>query len=124
MHLARLADAMVVVQNKRRTKIGDTWEKDPDYLRLKDLQAEKQAELDALKLKARGEYLELKQAQVNADHQRRIAEKAIELAAMETRMELLKGQYEKQQEDMKSSGQDTTELEFAAGRVGAGGKSL
>ncbi len=87
--LDELKQAILTVQNKRRSKIGDNWQKDPEYQHLRDVTEEKKTELKALKDKARKELVELNLEQQKVEQERRMAEKMREIAALNTRRQML-----------------------------------
>lgn len=110
---AQLNEAIAQLKNLPRKKIGDTWENDPQYIRLHDLSEQSKAELEELKTKARQKLVAFRLEERKAEHQRLIAGKEQELAALIKKREMLTQKFQSHLQALKSSSAQSADLEFA-----------
>ncbi len=112
-YLDQVEQAKLEVQNKRRSRIGDSWDKDPEYKRLGDVATKTQAELKSLMELARKELVEQNLNHLKVEQEQRIEAKLQEIASLSTRREILSKKFSEHLNDLKSGGAQSAELEFA-----------
>lgn len=108
-----ITESALALQRKRRWKIGDTYEKDPEYQRLREQANAAKSELNKLKEAARKEVAILHQSQGKAEQEELIASKMQELTALNTKREMLARKFNEHLQELKSGGAQSAELEFA-----------
>ncbi len=113
MRLMDLEEQIGYIKRKPRTKIGETWENDPDYLRLSELVTKTRAELDTLKGTVRTELIALRQEQQKAERDSRLAAKEQELAMLAEKHKALVIKRDALYKDLQAGGEHSAELEFA-----------
>jgi len=100
--IAAIAQQMDAIESKPRQKIGDTWETDPEYIRLTASFEQAQSDLRDIKEAAR-----------KAERERLIAAKRKELRSLEKKRELLATKFNEHLDELKRSSAQSAELEFA-----------
>lgn len=105
------------VKAKPRTRIGDNWESDPQYIELQTRLQLANTELKGLKEVAGKGLINLRLEERKVDQQRSIAGKELELSLLRKKREYLASKFERQREDLRSGGEKSTELEFAKGEL-------
>ena len=112
-----LHDGMAKIKNKSRTKIGDSWNTDPEYISLEAAAKQAEGEIEKLKATAREELLASRRADRQADQQNRLAQKEQELAAWNMKRKLLTDKFAAHVKDRQSGGAQSAELEFKRGEL-------
>jgi len=115
--IVQLRDQMAAIKNKSRTKIGDSWNTDPEYLGLEEAAKQAEADLEKLKATAREELLASRRAEREAEQRNRLAAKEQELAAWNMKRKLLSEKLAAQVQDRQSGGAQSAELEFKKGEL-------
>jgi capsular exopolysaccharide synthesis family protein len=113
---ARIADIRskaAEVKSKPRQKIGDTWEKDPEYQRLQEEFRLVNGELQQLRSKAAKAIMSQRLEERKAEQQQLIAAKQQELNSLRKKRELLTSKFEDYLDELKEGGAQSAELEFA-----------
>jgi polysaccharide biosynthesis transport protein len=110
---AVLHEEIADLKSQPRTKIGDTWEKDPEIQRLTERAEGAKAELEELKAAARKELVAFRLAQQQTEHQRLLAAKTQDLTSLAKKREMLTQKFDMHLQELKSGGAQSAELEFA-----------
>lgn len=108
---------MAAIKNKARTKIGDSWSIDPEYLSLEEAAKQASADLEKLKSSAREELLESRRADREVDQRNRLTAKEQELAAWNLKRKLLSDKFAAHVKDRQAGGAQSAELEFKKGEL-------
>ncbi len=108
---------MAAIKNKARTKIGDSWSTDPEYLSLETAAKQAEADLEKLKATAREELLASRRADRQAEQRTRLTAKEQELAAWNMKRKLLSDKFAAHVKDRQSGGAQSAELEFKKGEL-------
>lgn len=111
--VAEIEDEMARVKSRPRTKIGDSWETDPTYVRLIDLLHTTRETLQARKETARQQLIAMRQEQQEVEQQSLISIKEQELATLNKKRELLSAKLKEHLNELKAGGAQSAELEFA-----------
>ena len=111
--IAAINEEMAYVRTMPRHKIGETWEDDLNYQRLKQQSQEMKTTLKELKVSLREELLENQVEERKAGHQLLITSMAKELNSLELRRKFLAEKFNKHLNEMKSGGAQSAQLEFA-----------
>ena len=111
--IASIREKSVEVRSKPRPKIGDTWEKDPEYLRLQEEFRLANSELQKLRADAAKAIMTQRLEQGKAEQQRLIAEKQRELNSLNKKYEMLASKFHDDLEKLNTGGAKSAELEFA-----------
>ena len=107
-----IRDAIAQVKLKPRTKIGETWEKDPVYLRLNEQLKQREAEFQQLKESASKQLAEQRLRIQQFEHQQMIAVKTQEIASLNKKRETLGKKFDAHLAELRFSGAQSAELEF------------
>lgn len=112
-NISEIRKLIAVVKARPRQKIGETWEKDPEYIQLDEQLRLSTADLQRIK-SAAGEKL-LKQSiyERKIARQRLIEEKESELSSLTKRREMYASKLQQRLEEFKNGGAQSAELEFA-----------
>ncbi len=108
---------MAAIKNKSRTKIGDSWSTDPEYLSLEKAAKEAATELEKLKATAREELLSSRRADREVDQQNHMTSKEQELAVWNLKRQLLSDKFAAHVKERQSGGAQSAELEFKKGEL-------
>ena len=102
-----------VVKARPRQKIGESWEKDPEYIQLEEQLRLSTAELERIK-KVAGERL-LKQSayERKVEQERLIEAKVLELSLVTKKRDMLASKLQERLTEFKNGGAQSAELEFA-----------
>lgn len=111
--IVAIAEEMAYIRSLPRPKIGQTWEDDPNYVRLQKNKAETETELEDLKTTLRDELQRIRQAQHAEEYQQSIAAKETQLRTLSTKRALLEEKLQSQLGELKSGGEQSAQLEFA-----------
>ncbi|QDT73332.1 polysaccharide biosynthesis tyrosine autokinase [Lacipirellula limnantheis] len=110
--IEQLQDQMSAIKVKSRTKIGDSWSSDPEYLSLEAAAKEANAALEQLKATARAESLAARRADQEGEQRKLLAAKEQELAAWIMKRKLLSEKLAAHVKERESGGAQSAELEF------------
>lgn len=111
--IAEVDDRIAQIKSKPRTKIGDSWESDPEYSRLKELASTTRKELDDLRKTIRTELIASREEQQKVEQQMLIALKTREIDTLKKKQQMLSMKLDDHLEDLKAGGAQSAELEFA-----------
>lgn len=115
--IENLHSEMTAIKNKSRTKIGDSWSTDPEFVSLEEAAKQAEGDLEKLKTTAREELLASRRADRQADQKNRLSEKEQELAAWNMKRKLLTDKFAAHVKDRQSGGAQSAELEFKKGEL-------
>jgi polysaccharide biosynthesis transport protein len=111
--IAAIREAQAEVKSKPRPRIGDSWEKDPEYRRLEEQSRLVSEELKRIKADAASTLKNLRLEERKEEQQHAIAEKERELNALRKKHEYLAAKFKQHMDELKAGGAQSVELEFA-----------
>jgi capsular exopolysaccharide synthesis family protein len=111
--ISQIKEGQLDVKAKPRPRIGDSWEKDPEYHRLQEQLRLVTAELQQVKAAAAKAWLSLRLEERKAEQQRAIAAKEAEIELLRQKHELFATKFSEQLDQLKATGAQSVELEFA-----------
>ena len=115
---AFIRQQMTEIKSQPRLKKDDTWEEDPQYVRLEKEAQQVEAELKELKTLVKTELVALKREQRKADQQSLVAAKQQELGILSKKREMLSAKLDEKMADLKSGGAAKCRTGICQGRIG------
>lgn len=112
-NVADISKQIAVVKARPRQKIGETWEKDPEYIQLEEQLRLSMAELQRVKTVAGEKLLKQSAYEKKVEQQRLIEAKELELNLLTKKREMLANKLQQRLEEFKNGGAQSAELEFA-----------